>query len=389
MTTLLNRLDKESDPHIISAILLSLGGYPTDSIDPNLQDALLSKAEAIYRVHANPGVHSAAEWLLRQFGRTPPVEELRSSQAEATITGDRDWYVNGQGHTFAIIRGPVEFRMGPLEQDQKGIARQDLKDDQEIISGEESVYDCRIPRTFAIATKETTLDDYRRFCAALNRPCIYPETLTPEDSCPIIDVKWFDAIRFCRWLSEQEGITEEQMCYPPISKIDQIEQQGLAGRAIDQALGENLLEKSGYRLPTAAEWEYACRAGAETNRHFGRNPAFLDQYGWYLENAERHVWPVGQLKPNDFGLFDIHGNAMEFCQNGFLQEPPPPSSGKFVVDGQDRRESFTRELRDRSWEVPRGMIRASARFDAAPAAQYHHDGFRLARTVPASESISD
>src|SRR5882762_8004362 len=80
----------------------------------------------------------------------------------------------------------------------------------------------------------------------------------------------------------------------------------------------NFLSLTGYRLPTEAEWEYACRAGAVTSRFYGGAEEMLDRYAWYFGNFRDRAWPVGRLKPNDYGLFDVYGNVIEWCQEQAL-----------------------------------------------------------------------
>ena len=102
-------------------------------------------------------------------------------------------------------------------------------------------------------------------------------------------------------MSEQEGIVKEQWCYEPNEKGE----YGPGMKAKDK-----YLELSGYRLPTEAEWEYACRAGTVTSRYYGLTDTLLAKYAWYEANGQNRTWPVGSLKPNDFGLFDMHGQRL-------------------------------------------------------------------------------
>ena len=74
---------------------------------------------------------------------------------------------------------------------------------------------------------------------------------------------------------------------------------------------------TGYRLPTEAEMEYATRAGALTSRYYGETEELLPKYAWYNKNSQERTWPVGSLKPNDLGLFDVQGNVYTWCQESF------------------------------------------------------------------------
>jgi formylglycine-generating enzyme required for sulfatase activity len=83
------------------------------------------------------------------------------------------------------------------------------------------------------------------------------------------------------------------------------------------ALASDWLSRRGYRLPTEAEWEYASRAGTVTSYYFGESRELLGRYAWYLDNSEERSWPVGSLLPNALGLFDMHGNVFNWCQDWY------------------------------------------------------------------------
>ena len=97
-------------------------------------------------------------------------------------------------------------------------------------------------------------------------------------------------------------------------------------------------ENRPYRLPTEAEWKYACRAGSSTRYHFGDDEKLLSDYAWYEKNSGMHTWPVGRKEPNAWGLYDMIGNVEEWCQDwdgpypaDHVTDPEGPSSGKYRI----------------------------------------------------------
>lgn len=121
-----------------------------------------------------------------------------------------------------------------------------------------------------------------------------------------------------------------------------------------------------YRLPTEAEWEFACRAGSTEDYSFGSDPAQLDEVAWFIDNAEEKPHDVGQKKPNAFGLHDMHGNVMEWCINGFTEDGYTSLAGKpqplSVIDSITWSASFDqRVVRGGSWQDDAEQLRCAAR----------------------------
>ncbi|HEY1068083.1 MAG TPA: SUMF1/EgtB/PvdO family nonheme iron enzyme, partial [Pirellulales bacterium] len=117
-----------------------------------------------------------------------------------------------------------------------------------------------------------------------------------------------------------------------------------------------------YRLPTEAEWEYACRAGTKTAYSFGDDPEMLKDYGWSYANSDYKYHPVGQKKPNPWGLFDMHGNVMEWCQDEYKPDYYATFAGKVAVDPVTRTtEEYSHVARGGSWDDDPEFLRSAAR----------------------------
>ena len=145
------------------------------------------------------------------------------------------------------------------------------------------------------------------------------------------------------------------------------------------------LTRTGYRLPTEAEWESGCRAGAATSRPYGVAEELLGDYAWYADNSHGRARPVGSKKPNDFGLFDMLGNAWEWCQDAYAPYPPD-RDGPPYVDREDKKRITAldrRVLRGGTFASPAEAVRSAARFGFPPQIRLPLAGLRVARTLPA------
>ncbi|MBU1429716.1 formylglycine-generating enzyme family protein, partial [Myxococcota bacterium] len=175
---------------------------------------------------------------------------------------------------------------------------------------------------------------------------------------PVENVSWFDVMAFCNALSKREGGMREAY-----------QQVGDEWRRIEGA--------DGYRLPTEAEWEYACRAGTKTAYWSGENEADWARvaWAWYGENSGNQTHPVGEKPANPYGLFDMHGNVWEWVEDwdgdypsGDVTDPKGPSKGS------------DRVVRGGSWAGDADFARAAYRFSWYPSNRGGDLGFRLVRT---------
>jgi len=135
---------------------------------------------------------------------------------------------------------------------------------------------------------------------------------------------------------------------------------------------------AGGRLPTEAEWEYAARAGTQTQYYFGSDAALLGDYAWYYSNSGSVAHPVGQKKPNAWGLFDMLGNVWEWCQDWTGSYPSQP-----VTDPQGPSSGIYRRLRGGAWYGDTGSSRVSVRYGNYLGGRYYSVsfGFRCVREV--------
>jgi formylglycine-generating enzyme required for sulfatase activity len=297
--TVMRRLQSEPDASARMALLLTMGEFENDRLTSTSGKELLTVATNLYSNDVDPGVHSAAWWLLGRLKETKHLASIDKDFATGEPQAGRRWYLNSQGHTMVVIDGP-----GRLLADSGACSEETAK-------AEAAKLQPPGKHRFAIASCETTNEQFKRFpdnqlakTLATRRLAKILESLDP--TCPVTWVTMDDAAEYCNWLSKIEKIPEDEWCYERLPVKDPQKGQMVAK--------PDFLKRKGYRLPTEAEWEYACRAGTTTKRYFGESDELLGQFVWHNRNANSCAMPVGQLKPNPFGLFDTLGNAAELCE---------------------------------------------------------------------------
>ncbi len=227
-------------------------------------------------------------------------------------------FTNSIGQKFVLIPGG-SFLMGS----PAGEAGRDDDETQHRVT---------LSSPFYIQTTEVTQGQWQ---GVMGRN---PSRFKGDPNLPVEYVSWNDAQEFIRLLNQKEGTDK-------------------------------------YRLPTEAEWEYACRAGSTTLWCFGDDENRLGDYAWYDDNSGRKTHPVGRLKPNTWGLYDMHGNVWEWCidrygvyPSGSVIDPAGPSSGSYRV------------FRGGSWGNNARICRSANRHGFDPGYRFGYLGFRLART---------
>ncbi len=205
-----------------------------------------------------------------------------------------------------------------------------------------------------------------------------PSRWQDDSRKPVERVRWREAKLYCNERSLMEGLMP---CYD----------EAKPGWPCDFAA-------NGYRLPTEAEWEYACRAGTMTAYSFGDDPKKLRDYAWFADNSDDKYHKVGSKKPNPWGLFDMHGNVSEWCLDGYVAKTYSRlAEGKVTLRPLVQPTSlYPRVARGGSWQDDAELLRSAARISSnedwkmqdpqVPQSMWYHTdaqfvGFRVIRTL--------
>jgi formylglycine-generating enzyme required for sulfatase activity len=210
---------------------------------------------------------------------------------------------------------------------------------------DETQHEVTISKDYYLGVTEVTQGQYQKVMG--KNPSYFKKRIIRESDSsmyPVEAVSWEDAVEFCKKLSE---LPEEKK----------------AGRV--------------YRLPTEAEWEYACRSGSKSAYSFGESSKSLGDYAWFGKNSNGQTHPVGEKKANDWGLYDMQGNVFEWCSDwygeypkGAVSDPSGPKRGSFCV------------FRGGGWYDGAAGCRSALRSGSAPSDRGDGLGFRVALSLP-------
>ena len=230
--------------------------------------------------------------------------------------------------------------------------RSDLDDNINVYFSDEQPAHPVSLTAFQIGQTEITQGQYREITGE------NPSTFSGDDNLPVTNIGATEALKFCNMLSEKTGL---EPCY-------------------DENTGACDFSKNGFRLPTEAEWEYACRAGTATLFSSGDTEADLTRVGWYRGNSGGKTHPVAQKEPNAWGLYDMHGNVYEFCYDGYDEAMNHSSYPAVAVQDPINFESFNyRMMRGGGWFSDPASCRSFTRGKFWTGGGNYYIGFRVAR----------
>jgi formylglycine-generating enzyme required for sulfatase activity len=281
--------------------------------------------------------------LLGRAGRVTLLDLAKAREAEVITT-------RTAGIKLKLIPAG-EFMMGSPD------------DDKDAGKDEKPQHRVRITRPFYLGVTEVTQAEYAAVMGV--NPSAFSSSGTSKedvegkstDRLPVESIPWLDAVTFCNKLSELEG-------RPPFYRIN------------GAAVLVNDWNGTGYRLPTEAEWEYACRARTTARYSFGEDQEGLGEFGWFVGNSGSRTHPVGEKRPNGFGLFDMHGNVWEWCWDWFGEAYYESSA---VEDPRGPDAASSRVNRGGGWRYGPRSAGSAFRTSDEPGLRDRNLGFRLAR----------
>jgi serine/threonine protein kinase/formylglycine-generating enzyme required for sulfatase activity len=323
--------------HLRSGLCAAVGLVDPQSLLPDERSAMVSTLTHLFQHAPDGGTHSAARFALQRMGaELPPLSDPSYRDPRKT----RDWFVNSLGMTMLPVPAGT-FTMGLRPEHLRSDWREEHFHQHEV----------DLTHAFYVADGEVTLGAFQEYLretgqefknvevAGAYRQGVFEwpprnREITPYPDCPV-SAPSLAAIDFCNWLSRRENLTAAYCESDVLEELPANHGRGLPARSTP--VTQCNFAADGYRLPTEAEWEYACRSGSQAEYYFGDGEALLAHYAVF---SSRTTKPVRQHIPNLWGLFDMHGNAYEWCWDrhaaypkGRVTDPTGPESGARILRG--------------------------------------------------------
>jgi hypothetical protein len=378
-------LERRIEDRVLFGLLLSLGEFRPDELPVADRESLIPRLIDWYAHDPSSAIHGATGWLLRHWGFDEEARKV--DQMPVDYQPGREWFTleiqpkaskkSESGRNDQSLVQPLYMTFIVFERGKYFIGSPSDETDRD---SNESRHIVRITRPFAILDREVTRREIEE--SGVQLPDAVPFSPTPEH--PMVGTNWYDAVRFCRWLGQQNGLSEEQQPYPNDKTLDAVQYPRETGPDANDAPRNwpLRLDLPGFRLPIEAEWEVACRSGMRTRYSFGGQADLIIRYAWSLDDSAEISHPPRMKRPNLRGIFDLQGNIFEWCHDWYgnyasdaIDDPLGPGEGSVRVN------------RGGSWRFSSAYCRSAARFRVDPWSRTDVLGMRVVLTVDAASTF--
>ncbi len=392
------------------ALLLALGEFTLQEIPASRREALLTRLADWYRHDPSSGVHGAAGWLLRHWGQAEVALQVDQTPLPyapgcewftlaITVTPDAPPGKSAEEKPAAEPSGKTDESGNPVppQDDVKPQAAPEplprktfyytfivfpagdynigSVNDETNRAKIETRHPVKLMRPFALLDREITFEELIAFSTKYTG---YMQQFDAKPADAGFGPDWYDSVGFCRWLSHESGLLEDDQSYADPKRLDKEQYPHETKEDTNWAPRNWPLElgRRGFRLPTESEWEVACRAGTRTTYGFGSDTALLERYGWFSkdEKSVKHVHPTRELRPSYRGLFDMHGNLYEWTHDWYTSSVGADA----ITDPLGAKGGSDRVLRGGGWNNDAAGCRTAYRVTFDPTYRTNFIGFRLA-----------
>lgn len=232
------------------------------------------------------------------------------------------------------------------------------KDDTKIAENDEQKQHEVKVNSFELNQLEVTVWEWKQYCKKTNTKLPKTPSWGWKDNYPITNVTWYDVIKYCNWLSKQDGLKPAYKFAGPLVVCD--------------------FNANGYRLPTEAEWEYAAKGGNKSKNTFFAGSNDSNEVAWHAKNSDKRPHSVGTKLPNELGIHDMSGNVWEWCWDWYNKDYYKTEDGnnpKGPIRGEKK------SVRGGSWDSQESYLRTANRISTLPDVTNEFYGFRLAKSI--------